>query len=285
MTRLACSRCGAKKGTVERAHFFLCAACEVAFKTGAFGNEEPFYRRTADEGSCDLCSMDGPLSHCVWLLCDVCGRVAQSLGKGRVAASFVLGHVARALGGVTLRVAEVDSVIVRRPAKSGQKRPLATELDLHLLDAGGVRVLWIEVKTGMNSVTQMKEFQLDCSDCNDIMNVVKISGVPALIAHAQVIKVPNAPTMRLVGQDAWWVDMYTFRDAFRHCVERRGDGRKKAAVFDPSCFKEMAELADFFSRGGIEQLTARMAQEGVPVLYDETRGPPPKARKPRAPKR
>lgn len=103
--------------------------------------------------------------------------------------------------------------------------------------------------------------------CDDIMNTVRSSGLPALLIHCQVMKVPEPPAMRITGTALWWTDLEQFASAFTDVRPRRGNERKEAAYFSPSCFQPIDTLGRFLSGGWLDRASRSLAGEGCPALY------------------
>lgn len=159
-------------------------------------------------------------------------------------------------------------MLIQATSQRGRKRELATRLDLRAVrGADDEPAFWIEVKTGPGSLDEIREFQLDCSDCDDIMNAVITSGMPAFIVHCQMGKVPEPPTMRLVGQGVWWTTLTEFARSFKDVRPRRGNERKFAAYYGPDCFHPIETFGGFLSKGGLKREMARLAKSGCPQLY------------------
>jgi hypothetical protein len=289
MAKLQCVRCLRHGGDVDRAHFFLCPDCADIYGTNAFRGSAPLYEGAAAPGRCESCDQPRDISYRQWLLCGYCTRVVQSYRMGRVSSAFALDQL-RTL--VQPRVPhlifeEADPVLIQATAARGRRRQLATKLDLEALHAADrTRTFWIELKTGPGAIDKMAEFQLDCSDCDDIMNVVRTSGLPAFLVHCQIVKVPEPPTMRLAGDALWWTDLASFEAAFEDVHARRGNERKQAAYFDPSCFKPIESFGEFLVTGGLDRVVEALAAGGCPQLYrlpaaattdqDPQRTPPPR---------
>jgi hypothetical protein len=191
---------------------------------------------------------------------------------GHISSQYVLGRLAEVgrSAGESILFKEADPVSIQATARRGRRREKAERLDLLATDrTTGEPLFWTEVKTGPGSATQMSAFQLDCSDCDDITNTMETSGLPAILVHCQIAKVPQPPTMRLVGNDAWWTDIFDFAEAFRQTAPRRGNERKLAAYFSISCFRPMGDLVGYLVNKQYRSDLARLRRDGVPVLYQQ----------------
>jgi hypothetical protein len=189
---------------------------------------------------------------------------------GKLSSRFVLEEINRVIIPQVphLLFEEADPIEIQSTGQRGRRRALATRLDLHALERDSrERAFWIELKTGPGSAEEMAEFQLDCSDCDDIENTVKTSGNIAFLFHVQMSKVPEPPTMRIIGNQIWWTDLFSFANAFLQTKPRRGNERKIAAYFDPSCFKRLEIFADYLIGAEMRKMLKRFDREGCPSLY------------------
>jgi hypothetical protein len=271
MAKLECARCLRKANDVDRVHLFLCANCATLYGNDAFRGTPPLFQGMTLNGRCESCDKLGDISYRQWLNCGYCARIVHSYRMGRISAAFALDQIHKI---VQPRVPQfvfgvADPIIIQATARRGRSRELATKLDFEALDKENAsRVFWIELKTGPGAIGEdMAEFQLDCSDCDDIMNVVNTSGLPALLAHCQVAKHPEPPTMRITGIKLWWTDLESFAKSFKDVRARRGNERKQAAYFETDCFRELDELANFLEGGWLERATKATSKQGCPILY------------------
>jgi hypothetical protein len=266
-----CVRCRQQRNDVDRAHVFWCDACSLVHQRDAFGGDPPLYVAAPGTGRCEFCDQLVQVSYRQWLLCRICQLVLGAYRRGRVSAAYALARLREVVEPVLPDVVfnEADPVLIQAATRGGRRRTLATRLDLEALRrADGMRAFWVEVKTGPGAADEMGRFQLDCSDCDDIVNVVRTSGLPAFVVHCQVRKVPEPPTMRLTGHALWWTDLDTFRDSFIE-IENRRDERKRAAYFDPACFRPIESFGEFLSSGGLDEAIERLAADGCPGLYPQ----------------
>lgn len=269
LEKLQCTRCLRHGGDVDRGHLFLCSDCAQLYRRDAFRDAAPLFSTATGAGRCEYCDNERPISYFQWLLCGYCVRVVQSYRMGRISANFALEQL-RAAAGVAggLVFEETDPVVIQATGRRGRRRELATTLDLRARKlADNSPAFWVEIKTGPGSIDEISEFQLDCSDCDDIMNAVRTSGIPALLVHCQIAKFPQPPTMRLLGQAVWWTDLRAFANAFNAVRARRGNERKFAAYFDTKCFRPVATFGTFLAEGGHTAIAEALARDGCPTLY------------------
>jgi hypothetical protein len=136
----------------------------------------------------------------------------------------------------------------------------------------GRPTLGIELKTGKSYIgssgigNRMNRFQLDTSDCDDILTVLKRDRLPMYLMHAQVFDRADPPTVRFQGVGLWWTDIFSMRDHFITTAMRPRETRA-AAYFDTRMFRPFATFPDHLAASGPAELKARMASEGIPDLY------------------
>lgn len=268
--KLQCVRCLRRQGDVDRAHMFLCADCASLHQERAFRGSAPVYALGVGDGRCEYCDAPRDLTYRQWLLCGYCTRVVQSYRMGHLSAHFALARLRQMAdaAGLTTLFEEADPVSVQATSRRGGPRERATRLDLIArADRSGAPSFWLEVKTGPGSVDEMSAFQLDCSDCDDITNAMAVSGMPSVLLHSQMAKVPEPPTVRLVGKGLWWTDVFAFAEAFQEVKPRRGNERKLAAYFEASCFRPLESLAEYVASRTYARHAERLKAHGAPALY------------------
>jgi hypothetical protein len=276
--RLQCARCLRRQYDVDRVHLFLCDDCTRVYGDEAFRATAPLFRAALVKGRCESCDKLGEISYAQWLTCGYCARIVHSYRMGRISAAFALEQIRNVVQPIVphLNFEEADPIIIQATARRGRRRELATKLDFKAVQkADGIPVFWLELKTGPGSIERpgqpdedaMAEFQLDCSDCDDITNTVISSGLPAILLHCQVVRHPEPPTMRIVGKALWWTDLESFTSKFKDVRARRGNERKQAAYFDTSCFQPIGALSDFLMGGWIERAKEALSKNGCPALY------------------
>jgi hypothetical protein len=100
----------------------------------------------------------------------------------------------------------------------------------------GKPLFQIELKSGPGAIDQMREFQLDINDSNDIIGACNNTGLPAYIFHVQTEYQYDPPTRAAVARGIWWTDISTLVSNQRAVRARRGED-KKAGYYSPSAFK------------------------------------------------
>lgn len=75
---------------VRLRHFFLCSSCTQKWTTEAFAGNEPLATGEPIQGYCLLCNQITTVNLRTWFLCDICDRVAGSIGRNHVAEESIL---------------------------------------------------------------------------------------------------------------------------------------------------------------------------------------------------
>ena len=254
---------------------YLCTECAGEFQHSAFGGKEPEYVGDALTGYCLHCNQRlGDVRLHQWFLCRICGRVVKSIGRSVVADAFLEDwwrqHAQPRLPHLVLKLTDPPEL---QPYSSSSRAEKVSKIDFAFADSRtDEEVFGIELKTGRNYVSgrsigaKMTKFQLDNSDCDDILAVVGEKGLPVYLAHAQVIDRADAPTVHYAALGLWWTDMFTMSENFTGSRQRPRENRI-AAYYKTAMFKEMGAFLKHVESGGPQQLQARMDSEGIPSLY------------------
>lgn len=205
-----------------------------------------------------------------WFLCPYCERLVNSYRLGRVSQAFAVEQWQRVVTpyapSITLQV--VDTVTLSPYERRGRRRELAETLDLRAHE-NGAPVSWLELKTGQRSIAELATFQLDHSDCDDIINVVRTTDLPAFVLHVQLGREFHPPSDHIVTHGIWWTDIYAMSEALVRSERRRRNGGKMAAHFSPACFAPLESLGEALRDGHHRALRERLEREGPPSLYRE----------------
>lgn len=266
--RLLCVRCRTERRDTALGSFFLCAPCTTALVEQAFNRAVPAFAGFTVTSYCALCNEHRDLRLCQWFLCPYCERLVNSYRLGRVSQAFALQEWGRLVAPHVpdIAVEGVDAVTLRPYERRAGRRDLAEVLDFRAIEDGRPAA-WIELKTGQRAIEELATFQLDHSDCDDILNVVRITSLPSYIFHVQLGKEYEPPSDRIVPHGAWWTDIYAMSDAFLRSERRRRNGGKMAAHFAPACFARLESLGAALRDGHHRTLRERMEREGPPPLY------------------
>ncbi len=269
-----CAREQAVAGDAKLTDLWLCDACAEQFQGHAFSGTAPEFESPTMGGVCVNCVESKPdVRLRQWFLCGNCGRVAQSFGRSVIAARE-LGRVwnetyAEATG---VALVEVDPPVLN-PRNQATIAAKIAAVDFEGRDTQtGNALFGIEMKTGQGglgagAVKPMAQFQLDCSDCDDIATVAERENLPVYLVHAQVVDRAEPPTRRFVPVGYWWADPYGMAES---CVDVRTRTReiRPAAYYDVHMFRPLSELADALNSGAIEELRESIRGGGrFPPFY------------------
>jgi len=160
-----------------------------------------------------------------------------------------------------------------RPYSHAQTEPKIARVDFACTDtASAVDIFGIELKTGRSHIrgtgvgSKMQQFQLDHSDCDDILSVVLNKRFPVYLVHAQVIDRADPPTTYFVAVGLWWTDMFSMKP-HHEASRKRPRETRIAAYYDTSMFREMSSFVEHLKSGGSIELAERLRAEGIPELY------------------
>jgi len=234
-----CVRHVKSRKDVRLRHYFLCDACARLWTKEAFGDNASLYNGEKVLGYCLLCNRVREVRLRTWFLCDVCHRVAGSIGRNHVAELAVVDfwdqHIKPLLPHLELVRNDIASLRPRRDTAESGTAPI----DFLARDTRTqVNVFGIENKTGRSSLKDMSQFQLDCSDCDAILNDMRRLKMPAYIIHAQVLEVWQPPTMGFQIVGLWWTDVYKLTEHFKK-VQQRKDEQRGAAYSGKKAFSDI----------------------------------------------
>jgi len=266
--RLRCARCNTERLDTHLNSFFLCEECTAGLTNEALNGTQPIFRDFVVLSYCGLCNEHKELHLTQWFLCPYCDRLVNSYRLGRVSQAFAQAEWDRLVRPVTSRIAlEVKDIVSLSPyQRPRKKRSLATELDF-LGKEGDQAVFWVELKTGQRSIDEMVTFQLDCSDCDDILNVVALTGLPAYVFHVHLGREYHPPSFRILTHGIWWTDIFAMAEAFQETERRRRNGGKLAAHFSKECFQTLGSLGPALSNDHHVLLRERLQEHGMPRMY------------------
>jgi len=227
---------------------YLCDACARRLTREAFNRRPPIYHGETVAGFCGLCNLQKQVTHRMWFVCPICWNIILAYQKSFVASRAVHEYwkvsVVPALP--SLRLSEQEEVRLSGFGRSGTtKREAAASLealDFLVTDTAAKPfqpVFHIELKAGPRAIEEMKEFQLDINDSNDIIGVIVNTRLPAYIFHVQVVQQYLPPTRRSRALGLWYTDIWTLLANRRSTKHRRGED-KQAGYYSPAAFKPIS---------------------------------------------
>jgi hypothetical protein len=203
-----------------------------------------------------------------WFLCDICTRVAGSIGRNHVAELAILDFWERTIAPLHphLKIIrnDISALLPRREGDLTAEGPLDFLVNDDRLDAV---VFGMENKTGRSAIYDMTQFQLDISDCDAITNDMKKLAIPAYLIHAHVLEKWQPPTVGFEIVGLWWTDVYRMAEHFKS-VSMRRDEMRGAAYFGKKAFLPMETFAEqLVNSAGELRLLELFRRDGIPELY------------------
>jgi hypothetical protein len=263
-----CARHGGVSKTTKLCSFFLCDECASKLVNECFNGHLPVFEGYNVNGFCALCGNYKPVKLRQWFLCDNCERVVHSYPVGMAAQNYVLKWWNENIPEIRLEV--TDPIVLSSYPSGKKKAKTTTNPDLTGFDAQGNKVLLIEIKTGRSAINEMSNFQLDISDCDDILEFVRRELVATYIFHVQVIEEFSPPTSYFKPVGIWWTDIFKMERSFQKIIKRRIDRGKQAVYFDPKCFETMTSFINEVKKEKYNDLTKKLRQGRIPILYKTT---------------
>ncbi|MEU4775300.1 hypothetical protein [Micromonospora sp. NPDC023644] len=269
-----CARHNEQAGDAALAGFFLCVSCRDRYSTRAFSGKAPeWVSGEVVDGYCGHCNERyDDIRLAQWFLCNICERVLRSIGRGIASAKYVhqVWEQAIPAAALGLTLVETDPPQLRpRGRRTDADRISLPDFTLY---SGSAPVAGFELKSGKKAATRtggigepMARFQLDTTDCDDILAVIAREAVPVYLIHVQVLGRAHPPTERYYGVGLWWTDLWTMEQHFKN-VDIRSRETRNAAYFDTSMFRLPDAFAAHLGSGGLERDRARLV-ERTPQLY------------------
>lgn len=273
-----CVRHGGQGSDVSLATFFLCTQCREKYSAGAFSGEEPAWVGSEPiEGYCGHCNKRcSDIRVAQWLLCGVCARVVRSIGRGLAAASYVMEVWNESIASSVPRImlTETDPPELRTQGRRSEAtRDSMADFTGFDKDQPGKPVFGFELKSGKSAASTgagigkpMSRFQLDTTDCDDILSIVAREGIPVYLLHVQVISRASPPTERFCGKGFWWTDLWSMQASFEK-IQVRPRETRDAAYYSTRMFRNVPALIEHLSAGGYISDSERLARQGPPQLY------------------
>jgi hypothetical protein len=261
----ACARETNRKTCRTVQHIYLCDDCARRLTVEAFNNRPPIYHGETRTGYCALCNRQVTVTLRLWFACTICWGVILAYQKTFIASQAVVDFWQASVKPrfPDLRCEETE-VVQLSPYARGAKTKKQLAVDLAALDFlvseahPALRPIFhIELKTGPGSIDEMKEFQLDVNDSNDIIGAVKKTGLPAYIFHAQVVHAYAAPTRYSVPKGIWYTDIWTLKSRQKATRQRRGED-KKAGYYHTDAFRPIGEFVGELETRRYEQLATQI---------------------------
>jgi len=231
-----------------------------------FNDRPPIYHGETIDGFCGLCNIRQPVTLRFWFACGICWNVVLGYQKGFVAAKAVheywliniTPHFPR------FHLLEKEEIFLSPFVRAAKTKRAAAEvldiLDFLVVegeDAGADPVFHIELKSGPGAITDMKEFQLDVNDSNDIIGACRYTKLPAYIFHVQLEHEYFPPTRGTRAVGMWWTDLMALLEHRKSVKQRRGED-KDAGYYDPKAFQSIDTFPRELETREYEQLRKKL---------------------------
>jgi hypothetical protein len=231
---------------------YYCDDCAQRLTVEAFNGRPPIYHGETVEGFCGLCNERKRVTLRQWFVCAICWNVILAYQKAFVASNAVHVYWRKSVTPVfpklilTEKEAVYLSPLTRKATTKRQAAEVILILDFAVEERTGVKatsLFHIELKSGPGAIEEMREFQLDINDSNDIIGAVINTKLPAYIFHVQLEHEYAPPTRSTLARGIWWTDIFTFFEKRIAIRARRGED-KQAGYYSPSVFKPIATFLD-----------------------------------------
>lgn len=226
---------------------YYCDRCARRLTRRAFNDRPPVYHGAGIEGFCGLCNKRKRIYLRQWFACGVCWNVIVAYQKSIVASQAVHDYWRENITPEFPRLSLVEKEAVslspysRKVKTKRQAAESLTELDFVVKNRALKRrklLFHIELKSGPGAIDQMREFQLDINDSNDIIGVANNTRLPVYIFHVQTEFKYDPPTRASIAHKIWWTDIFNLLKHQLSVRTRRGED-KKAGYYSPSAFQAM----------------------------------------------
>jgi hypothetical protein len=245
-----CARHTNRHTSRNLAYMYLCDTCTPRLIREALNDRPPVFSGTRRQGYCGLCNKLTEVTFRQWFACPICWNVIVAYQKSITAGAAVqqFWDEQVKLVAPTIELVELDEMqlLPLQPRKGTKRQSAAAALtsDYRAEEVvGGQRTprFHIELKSGPGSIDEMREFQLDVNDYNDIVGPVLNTGLIGYIFHVHVDLDWMPPTRRAVARKMWWTDILTLTGNKVRQAKRR-DEDKQALYFRPEAFRPMDEF-------------------------------------------
>ena len=209
------------------------------------------YHGETISGTCGLCNQSLPVTLRIWFVCPLCWNVVVAYQKSLVASSAIRGYwneeVLPRFPDLELQETEELQLkpFVRQAKTKREASKSLAALDFRVSRSqppNSSPLFHIEQKSGPGAIEEMKEFQLDVNDYEDVVGACLYTGYPAYIFHVQLTQEYESGTRRVVSRGIWYTDILRLRQELKRIAARRGED-KQAAYFRPSAFQPLKSFA------------------------------------------
>jgi len=251
---------------------FLCDDCKDLFERELFSGIEPNFTYTSVTGYCSYCGLSKEIKERFWYLCGICERIVKSYAAERAATSFILdwwnetSKIDEHIKKIEMKRTDPVRLMSFEEHEKWRKSEHESNPDFTGIEIEADHKLFaVEMKTGRSSIKKMSAFQLDVSDCDDILTFVKSLRIPSYVFHVQVVEEFKPPTFRKVAISGWWASVYDMEKAFTTTRTRQREQRP-AAYFKRTAFKPLSEFPAHIASEQFVAMKQRL-QKRLPKMY------------------
>ncbi len=262
-----CARHNSVRADSRLVGLFLCHECNKLFS-----GIVPAFSYSPVTGYCSYCGKQKQVREEFWFLCGICERIVKSYAAEQAATSFLSDWWVRAaksdewLKNVEFRRTDPVRLMSYGEHQKWRQSPHDSNPDFTGVNSKTENKLFaIEMKTGRSSIKKMSAFQLDVSDCDDMLSFVKVLRIPSYLFHVQVLEEYLPPTFRKVAVNGWWMSVFDMERAFKE-IRMRQREQRPAAFFKRTAFKP---LDAFLAHVKSEEMAAikKELKSRLPQLY------------------
>lgn len=247
---------------------WFCDECTERLTRDAFNGRPPVYHGTPITGFCGLCNGRKLVLPRQWFVCGICWNVVLAYQKSIVASGAVHEYWRAKITPEFphLYLLEKEEVYLSAHSRKGKTKKQAAE-SLSVLDfwveerppAEGNPLFHIELKSGPGAIDEMREFQLDINDSNDIIGAANNTRLPVYIFHVQTEFEYEPPTRVAIARNIWWTDIFRLLEHRTAVRARRGED-KDAGYYSPSAFQGIESFPDELRRGRYLELRQNLIE-------------------------
>jgi len=268
-----CARHEVSRRDVGLSGFFLCRKCIQLLKKEVFNDAKPVHHiKKGIQGFCAYCGKKRQVTHIFWYLCSGCDRIVRSYAIERTASEFLLKwwETNRDFNECTKKIKleltdPVKLMSFKKHSEWKKNRPESKPDFTGINEETDEKIFAIEMKTGRNAINKMSAFQLDVSDCDDILSFVKIMKIPSFLFHVWAIEEYDPPTFHKKALDTWWMSVFDMENNFTQIRTRQREQRP-AAYFKRTGFRLKEEFLSVICSDEIKNIQAKLSKR-MPKLY------------------
>lgn len=263
-----CARHNKERRDTRLVSIFLCDDCLKLLKEKALNNKNPECEGSELQGYCGCCLENKKVKQRFIYLCTVCERIIRSYAIEKAATGLILKRwdelnqlVPTGISLVVVDPVEPMTYDVHKRRKENH----TSNPDFLGIDKTKNPIFAIEMKTGKNPISKMSAFQLDVSDCDDILAFYGKLRLPTYLFHVEVVSEFYPPTEVFVGRNAWWLNVFEMEKCFKETRMRQREQRP-AAYYDKKCFHKLDVFLEHLSSADFKTFEDE-SKKSIPTLY------------------